>query len=52
MKLVLASRNQKKIGELRAMLQEHFPNVEVLSLDDIGYEGDIEENGTTLRRMH
>lgn len=48
MKLVLASRNQKKIGELRAMLQEHFPNVEVLSLDDIGYEGDIEENGTTF----
>jgi XTP/dITP diphosphohydrolase len=48
MKLVLASRNQKKIGELRTMLQEHFPNVEVLSLDDIGYEGDIEENGTTF----
>ncbi len=48
MKLVLASRNQKKIGELRTMLQEHFPNVEVLSLDDIGYEGDIEEDGTTF----
>ncbi len=48
MKLVLASRNQKKIGELRTMLQDHFPNVEVLSLDDIGYEGDIEENGTTF----
>lgn len=48
MKLVLASRNQKKIGELRTMLQEHFPDVEVLSLDDIGYEGDIEENGTTF----
>ena len=30
------------------MLQEHFPNVEVLSLDDIGYEGDIEENGPTF----
>ncbi len=48
MKLVLASRNQKKIGELRTMLQEHFPDVEVLSLDDIGYDGDIEENGTTF----
>lgn len=48
MKLVLASRNQKKIGELRSMLTEHFPDVEVLSLDDIGYEGDIEENGTTF----
>ena len=48
MKLVLASRNQKKITELRSMLTEHFPDVEVLSLDDIGYEGDIEENGTTF----
>ena len=48
MKLVLASRNQKKIAELRTMLTEHFPDVEVLSLDDIGYEGDIEENGTTF----
>ena len=48
MKLVLASRNQKKIIELRSMLAEHFPDVEVLSLDDIGYEGDIEENGTTF----
>ena len=48
MKLVLASRNQKKIAELRTMLTEQFPDVEVLSLDDIGYEGDIEENGTTF----
>lgn len=48
MKLVLASRNQKKIAELRTMMAEHFPDVEVLSLDDIGYKGDIEENGTTF----
>ena len=48
MKLVLASRNQKKIGELRTMMAEHFPEMEILSLDDIGYEGDIEENGTTF----
>ena len=48
MKLVLASRNQKKIAELRTMMTEHFPEVEVLSLDDIGYEGDIEENGETF----
>ena len=48
MKLVLASRNRKKIGELRVMMAELFPEMEVLSLDDIGYEGDIEENGTTF----
>ena len=48
MKLVLASRNQKKIAELRTLLSEFFPDAEVLSLDDIGYAGDIEENGTTF----
>ena len=48
MKLVLASRNQKKIAELRTLLREFFPDAEVLSLDDIGYTGDIEENGTTF----
>ena len=48
MKLVLASRNAKKIGELRTMMQELLPEAEVLSLDDIGYVGDIEENGETF----
>lgn len=48
MKIVLASRNQKKITELRTLLSESFPSVEILSLDDIGFEGDIEENGETF----
>lgn len=48
MKLVLASRNAKKIKELRALLSELIPDVEVLSLDDVGIHGDIEENGTTF----
>ena len=48
MKFVLESRNQKKIAELRTLLSEFFPDAEVLSLDDIGYAGDIEENGTTF----
>jgi len=48
MKIVLASRNQKKIGELRTLLSEGFPEVEILSLDDIGFEGDIEEDGDTF----
>ena len=48
MKLVLASRNQKKITELRALMAELFPDMEVLSLDDIGYHDEIEENGTTF----
>ena len=45
-KIVLASKNKGKIAELRALLSEYL-NVpfSVLSLDDIGFDGDIEENG-------
>lgn len=48
MKMVLASRNQKKIEELRALLCEELGDVEILSLDDVGIVGDIEENGVTF----
>ncbi len=48
MKIVLASRNQKKIAELRTLLCEEFSDVEILSLDDVGITGDIEENGVTF----
>ena len=48
MKIVLASRNQKKIKELRALLSQSFPSVEILSLDDVGIYGEIEENGNTF----
>ena len=48
MKFVLASRNKKKIEELRTLMSELIPEAEVLSLDDVGIHGDIEENGTTF----
>lgn len=48
MKIVLASRNRHKIGELQALLRKHVPELEVLSLDDIGFEGDIVEDGETF----
>ena len=48
MDIVLASRNKKKIAELEALLRELCGDVRVLSLDDIGYEGDIEEDGKTF----
>ena len=47
MELILASRNKKKIKEVEAILAAHFPDVRILSLDDVGYIGDIEENGET-----
>lgn len=45
MKIVLASRNRHKIGELQALLAKHIPEIEVFSLDDIGFEGEIVEDG-------
>ena len=47
MELILASRNKKKIREVEAILVNHFPDIRILSLDDVGYIGDIEENGET-----
>ena len=48
MKVVLASRNKHKIGELQALLSKHIPEIEVLSLDDVGFEGDIVEDGESF----
>ncbi len=47
MEIVLASRNRKKIAEMQALLSLHVPGIRILSLDDIGYEGDIVEDGET-----
>ncbi len=48
MKIVLASRNPKKIRELRALLSESIPDIEILSLDDVGFTEEIEENGESF----
>ncbi len=48
MDIVLASRNPKKIAEMQAILAARIPNVHLLSLDDIGFVGDIEEGGETF----
>lgn len=49
MEIVLASRNKKKIAELQAMMDEaEGIDVKILSLDDIGVIGEIEENGETF----
>ena len=49
MKIVLASRNKKKIGELRSILAQYIDGLEILSLDDVGILGEIEEDGDTFR---
>ncbi len=48
MKIVLASRNQKKKAELQTLLSQYIEGIEILSLDDVGIYGEIEEDGTTF----
>ena len=46
---MLASRNKKKITELQELLDKYLPGrITVLSLDDIGCTGDIEEDGSSF----
>lgn len=45
MTLVFASNNAHKLAEVRNIMPS---GIEVLSLSDIGFEAEIEENGTTL----
>ena len=48
-KVVLTTRNKNKINELRTFFKELSDlDINVLSLDDIGYYGEIEENGSTF----
>ena len=49
MKIVLSSRNKKKIAELRTLFDlSGLSGIELLSLDDIGISEDTEENGKTF----
>ncbi len=48
MNIILASRNKKKIKEMETILAQNIPDIRILSLDDIGFEGDIEEDGSTF----
>lgn len=48
MKIVLASRNKKKISELQTLLSQYIEGIEIISLDDVGIHGEIEEDGETF----
>lgn len=48
-KVVLASRNKKKITELQELLDQNLPGrITVLSLDEVGITGEIEEDGSSF----
>ncbi len=48
MHFLLASRNRHKIRELEDILAADISGVAVHSLDEVGFAGDIDENGTTF----
>ena len=47
--IVLATRNKNKIREFEALLAEHIEGIKLLSLDDVGILGEIEETGETFQ---
>lgn len=47
MKLAIATNNQHKLQEIRAILGDSFE--ELLSLKDLGIDVDVEETGSTLK---
>ncbi len=48
MKIVFASVNKHKIEEFGAILKKHCPDVEVLSMKDVGIFDDIVEDGSSF----
>jgi XTP/dITP diphosphohydrolase len=47
-KILLASRNRKKLAELRRILVPALPDVEVLGLDDVEPYDEVPESGATF----
>lgn len=48
MKIVLATRNRHKIKEFEGLLSRYAKGVELLSLDDVGITGEVEETADTF----
>ena len=48
MKVLLASRNRKKLAELRRILAPALPDVEVVGLDDVPHYDEVPESGATF----
>jgi len=48
MKIIVASNNKHKIAELDSFLKKYCPDAELLSLADIGFTGEIVEDGETF----
>ena len=47
-KMIYGTTNPNKVKDIKAIIAAHRANIEVLSLKDIGFQEEIEENGTTF----
>ena len=48
MKIIYGSTNQEKIKEVKTLFKNHNIEAEILSLKDIGFNEEIDDNGTTF----
>lgn len=48
MKIIYGTGNKDKIAEIKKLFENHNIEAEILSLKDIGFNEDIDENGTTF----
>ncbi len=49
MKVIFGTSNNRKVEDIKKVIEQNHLDIEVLTLKDIGWNlGDIEENGTTL----
>ena len=48
MKMIYGTGNENKVKDLKAIIKEHKQDIEVVSLKDINFNEEIEENGKTF----
>lgn len=48
MKMIYGSSNANKVKDIKSIITAHGANIEVVSLKDIGFSGDIVEDGQTF----
>lgn len=48
MKMIYGTGNENKVKDLKATIKEHKQDIEVVSLKDINFNEEIEENGKTF----
>ena len=48
MKMIYGTSNANKVKDIKSIITAHGADIEVISLKDINFFGDIEENGVTF----